>query len=309
MQLLMSHGAALGCATPCQALPAPSIIPAARDTPSLPPHCPHSVPTVLMLHFPASRTPFPSTLTSWEPVVLFHHRGHIPLPAGRGPRRGSAPASLLTSGIRDTRNLLGSIASACPPTEGTHIEGFSLLTCRWRGWSPRWDGLRVWGLWWHRAMAAPRATSGCSGHTGPVPAPCAGAAGGGRQGETEAGGAAWGGWKCHQRGDGATMGCPQCSFKGLLLIEGGTARWHQLLPLVLLQQLLQRCCIFCVWEDNKELRVTGLWSRSPPPPPSQGPRTFLLGDQPHQHPDGVLVGILQLVDGARTWKQKLGKTR
>lgn len=40
-------------------------------------------------------------------------------------------------------------------------------------------------------MAAPRATSGCSGRTGLVPALCAGAAGGGRQGETEAGDAAY----------------------------------------------------------------------------------------------------------------------
>lgn len=22
-------------------------------------------------------------------------------------------------------------------------------TCQWRGWSPRWDELRVWGPWWH----------------------------------------------------------------------------------------------------------------------------------------------------------------
>lgn len=55
-----------------------------------------------------------------------------------------------------------------------------------------------------------------------------------------------------------------------LLIEGGTARWHQLLPLMLLQQLLQRRCVLCVWEDAKELGVTGLWPRSPLPPPSQG---------------------------------------
>lgn len=130
----MSHGAAPGRATPCQALPAACSKRHPLPPASLSPRC---VPTVLMLHFPASTTPLsrkepraphtlpPHPLTSW---VLFHPRGHIPLPAGRGPRRGSPTASLLTSGIRDTRNLWGSITSACPrPAEEAHTGGCPCL--------------------------------------------------------------------------------------------------------------------------------------------------------------------------------------
>lgn len=128
----MSHGAAPGRATPCQALPAPCGVGHPVPPALLSPRC---VPTALMLHPPAFRTPSSRKGPQGSPPphlggpsLLFSHGGHIPLPAGRGPRRGSPPASLLISGIRDTRNLLGSITSACPtPAEGTHTGGCPCL--------------------------------------------------------------------------------------------------------------------------------------------------------------------------------------
>lgn len=129
----MSHGAAPGRATPCQALPAACSKRHPLPCLTVPTLCPYSVNAPFSsLHSPfvqegaqGSPHPPPHLLTSW---VLFHPRGHIPLPAGRGPRRGSPTASLLTSGIRDTRNLWGSITSACPhPAEGAHTGGCPCL--------------------------------------------------------------------------------------------------------------------------------------------------------------------------------------
>lgn len=52
----------------------------------------------------------------------------------------------------------------------------------------------------------------------------------------------------------------------------------------------------------------GTWGWQTLPQPLEAPLplpggllTFLLRDEAHQDPDGVLVGILNLVDGAGTW--------
>lgn len=261
LQLPMSQGAAPGRASPCQALPAPSSEGHPPSCLAVPTLCPHTV----SAPFPASRTPLSPHLVG--ALVLCHH-GVTPHCQRGGDHAGAPPQPRSSAPGSGTPGTCGGAPCQPVPTlaEGTH-QGLSLLTCRWRGWSPRWDECWVWGLWWHREMAAARATSGRSGHTGPGPAPCAGAAGGGRQGETEAGGAAWGGGNA-------------ISMVGVLPPWGVLSAASYLLRGAQLGGI--SCCLWCSFSssssaaafsvcDTKELGVTGLWPRSPPPPPSWGP--------------------------------------
>lgn len=150
--------------------------------------------------------------------MLFNHGGRIPLAAGRRPWGGSPPTSLLISGIRDTRNLLGGITSACPHPGGggdTHQGVSPPLPANGEdgdlaGTTRRFGDLG--GTEWWQKLGPPLAAAGARGRTLHRVEMLLVPAGDGKLRQEVQPGKLGG--RCHQHGLGPTTRGPRCSFGG-----------------------------------------------------------------------------------------------